>query len=98
MNWTRILALCTLQNVLGWSRSRFYPKLFLLSDLIIHALAFFGARLVGRKAVAGGYVLIDRTKASELLYGEVIDPKPRDIFEEGTSHFFGRPPSLFLTS
>ena len=83
LNWTRILALCTLQNVLGWSRTRFYPKLYLLSDLVLHALAFFGAKLVGRKAIAGGFVLIDRLRTNELLYGEVLDPKPRHDFEEG---------------
>ena len=54
-----------------------------LPDLVLHALAFFGAKLVGRKAIAGGFVLIDRLRTNELLYGEVLDPKPRHDFEEG---------------
>ena len=64
------------------------PKLYLLSDLVLHALAFFGSRLVRRKAIAGRYVLIDRTKANQLLYGEAVDPEPRNIFEEGTMYFW----------
>lgn len=47
MSSAQVLALATAQNCLGWSRTRFWPKLYLLSDLALYALAELDAVLVG---------------------------------------------------
>ena len=54
MSTAQVLAIATAQNCLGWSRTRFWPKLFLLSDFALYALAKLGALLVGtRKYLCG---------------------------------------------
>jgi hypothetical protein len=51
MSKAQIAAISTAQNVLGWSRTRFWDKPFLLSDLALFALAELDALLVGESTL-----------------------------------------------
>ena len=82
MSYVQSLALCTAQNVLGWSRTRFYGKGFYLSDLCLCAIAYWGARFVGSKAIAGGIFILDFIKSANLRAGnEVLVESSSDVSE-----------------
>lgn len=49
MSAAQAMALSTVQNALGWSRTRFWTKSFQLSDLALCAIAEHGALLVGER-------------------------------------------------
>ena len=49
MSTAQAMALATAHNYLGWSRTRFWPKLFRLSDLALYSLAELDAMLVGKR-------------------------------------------------
>jgi hypothetical protein len=66
------LALATGQNTLGWSRTRFYGKNFLLSDLCLCCIANWNARLVGTNATAGGIFILDQERLESLKAGEEV--------------------------
>lgn len=48
------------------------------------ALAYGGAIFVGKAAVAGGFVLIDRKKREGVLFGTPMQQAPLDDLQEGT--------------
>lgn len=58
MSTSQALALATLHNVLGWSRTRFWPKLYLLSDLALYALAERNALLVGESKQLAWFIAL----------------------------------------
>ena len=98
MRWSQIFALCTLQNVLGWSRDRFYPKHYLLSDLVLKALAYFRAQFVGTAAYAGGVVRISVAQANALLYKTPLNAHRLDPASIGAAVLQQTPIFIFCIS